>query len=408
MAVYNNKDSLVAPASGETRGVYQHNPRASTRGSTRSEVDWRDLVRPTVSVTLSPQELCELHLCELIQVDSPSIADWRSYYRSFLADFGDLPIREHATIIWEAWLRARNLDPVKLAPKTLARKLTMASSLYTLAVREGALDRNPIYDLPAHVRPKRRVVDPLAAARMVLRAQDIAEIISTARDEQSGDFFALLLYCASMLLGVRVGELIALRRSDYSPVGAASLATVRVKVQWHTKTQSIRVPKDKLMRLIPVHPALDELIALVPKRFYAHTQRLPGAGEPLFPFFPRRRSGRMSTEVRRWNQRTALKYWKTAQLNGLVPKSSDGVRTIHSLRHTFITRLHAAGAHPLSIRALTHPASVQANARDAHSHYAHVELEALCEAISMIDLTKEVRGPEQLELRPVGTNDEAT
>lgn len=392
------RNPASAPFNGRDRGMIKMKSRAAERRTVRQEVDWRDLVQETRVITLTPSELCEAHIRELAASNSPSLADWQSYHRHWLSDFGQIPLREHSQQMWEAWLRARVLDPVPLAPATVNRKLAMASGLYNLALRYGALDTNPIRLIPKDMRPQRRPINPVKAGWSVLRVVDIAAVTAAGRAGDACDFFSLLLFAGALLLGGRVGELSALRRRDWSVGSGATLGAVHVKVQWHGKSRCLRATKDKTDKIIPVHPRLAELLALVPRRFHSLTDRLPTLDDPLFPFFPRLRTGNCSGEVRRWNQRTALEHWKAAQLGGLVPMAPDGLRTFHSLRHTFITRLYAAQAHPLAVRALTHPATVRSQGRDAHLGYVHVDFEMLCGAVLKLNLSKEVQPATQGDL----------
>lgn len=372
------------------------NPRAAERRSIRIEVDWRDLLTEVAPITLTPRELCEAHDRELVQVDSSSLVDFRCYHRRFLRDFGDVPLRQHDVRTWRAWLKARRLDPRPLAPKTLSTLLSQASVLYSFAIRHGAMDTNPIRDLPAEERPGRRHLDPFKTARSVLRLKDIRSILTTIEDVHAGDYFEGLLFAGALMLGGRSGELAGLRQCDYDP-RVEPLGRVTLRRQWHAKTATFRDTKDKLPKMVPVHPVLAGLLSKSRAVFYHRAGRLPMQDEPLFPFFPKDRTGASRTEVRHWNQRTALIRWQRFQ-EAHLPPSPDGWRNFHSLRHTFITRLHAAGAKDHAVRMLTHPSTVLSTG-DAHLNYVHVDWDGECEAISMLDFTKEVLGPKQHVLK---------
>lgn len=374
------------------RGMLTLNKRPAERRSVRLEVDWRDLVAEQVPITLTADELCQAHLRELRMSDSPSEADWQSFHRRFLADFGDLPLRDHSVRVWEAWLKARALDPKPLADKTVSTLLELASALFNFAIRQGAMERNPIRDLPREVRPSRRPADPGRPRRAVLRCADLRTIFDAAADVDDGDFFGKLFYAAGLVLGGRFGELSAVRYRNYD-AKVVPLGSLTLDEQWHTKSQKFRLPKDGLPKVVPVHPELARLLALAPAAFYRRVGRLPTKDDPLFTYFRRRKNGKYERVPRHWNQRTVLEHWKAFQRT-VLPPCPDGHRTVHSLRHTFITRMRSAGADPFAVRMLTHPATTRRNG-DAHTDYIHVDWGGLCEAFLTLDFTKEVLEPKQ-------------
>jgi integrase len=271
----------------------------------------------------------------------------------------------------------------------------MASVLYGVAIRHGAMEANPIRDIPHTERPGRRLIDPLKAQRGVLRLSEISTILRAARRAHGADFFDALLFAGGLFLGARIGELAGARWMDYDravrPLGALTLGR-----QFHVKSGTFRGTKDGMAKVIPVHPVLAGLLERVPVLFRQLADRGLVETDPLFPFFPRLRNGEPSGELRHWNQRTALVRWKEFQ-RAELPPAPDGWRNVHGLRHSFVTRLRAAGADPHAVRSLTHPATLRTSG-DAHLAYVHVDWDGLCAAVKALDFSKEVTGPVQIAL----------
>lgn len=351
---------------------------------TTRRADWRSHFETTLPRTWTWRELAHHHLTGLAAKDSPSLADWKSFHQRIIEDFDALPLTDHTVDHWRAWLKARELDRPKLAQKTLVKYLGLASASYEYAREHGACGRNPIAELPRKARPRRQPRRPLHSAQSVLSPDELRRVLAV--DGFQGDFFDHLWFSACVFLGGRYGEAAGANVGDYR-ARLAPLAGVVVERQWHTKTRKLRALKDGVPRAVPVHPALARLLELAPHRFAARVGRLPTEADPLFPFFPERFS--QGAEPRRWNQRTALRRLHEFCARLEIPEPVSGRRTLHCTRHTFISRLHCAGADDLAIRALTHPATALRRSGDAHTAYTHLDWSALCAAVLLL----EVPGP---------------
>lgn len=346
--------------------------------------DWRAFLRTTERRSALIGALAAEHQARLDAARSASSADWRSFHRRIAEDFGDLDARDLTAAHVTAWLDARRADGD--APNTLCRVLSMLSILLDHGVRTGALDDNPARHIDRAARPRRRLVDVMRSRLAVLSPAELRTILEPG-GALGTPWWESWLWAVMAATGQRIGEVSALTwgclRRDLRP-----LPGLEVTEQWHTKSRSRRRTKDGFAKRVPVRPELLALLDLVPGRFYNETGRAPVDADPLCPYFHGGEVG--AREVRLWNQRTALKRWKDYQEAHLTVPIT-GPRDLRAFRHTLITRLRAAGASPQSVRAITHPGTVDARARDAHDGYAHDHLEwpALCRAVLALDLTRE-------------------
>lgn len=341
--------------------------------------DWREHLPPQDRTRLTTAELARKHLAALAAEDSPSIDDWQTFYREFVTDFGEVPLDEHTTDMWEGWLRARERDEPRPAAKTVGKKLGLAGAAYQYARRIRAIETNPIHSLPRTARPSREVVNPERAPLSVLSAAELRLVFGEGVVQVG--FFDHLFFTGGALLGARFGELAGAVVADFHE-DTAPLAGIHFRRQWHTKSRKVRnAPKDKRSKTVPTHPILHGLFRRMPHEFELRAGRPLQLDDPLFPFFPEN----APADVRRWNQRTALRRWRVFQAEVGIPDPVCGPRTIHHLRHTFISRLVCDDASESAIRSCTHPRSVRATS-DAFSAYRHMSWEAKCAAILKLNL----------------------
>ena len=366
----------------ERRGEKRLRPRTAKR-AVRQPVAWSDHLSPTEPIELTPEEFAGRHLAELEAERPPSLNDWRTFYSQWLQDFGGVPLRQHTTDMWVGWLKARRAERPPPAEKTLEKAVGLAGAAYGRARELRAIDDNPLRHLPRNVRPSRRPRNPLKSAQSVLSVGEMRLVFGD--DGFRGDFFDHLFFTAALCLGGRVGEVTEATYLDYRP-DLRPLPGVLLERQWHEKLREVRPTKDGVPKAVPIHPRLSRLLDVAPTYFAQRAGRAVHPTDRLFPFFPRIGV----PEPRRWVQKTALRRWREFLADLGIPDPPSGPRTFHATRHTFVSRLYAAKAPELAVRALTHPSSLESMAHgDAHMTYVHVEWPALCDAIASLDFDSE-------------------
>lgn len=149
---------------------------------------------------------------------------------------------------------------IDMAPNTVAQHMKLVKAAYSYAVQRGTLRHNPAVDLELPAMPDR---EPITIPTHCLRI-----IRDRIRTEREWVFFHLLAYT-----GMRRAEIRGLVFDDGSP----DRSVVRIE------DQTIRVfGKGQKIRLVPIHPALGEVLAeqrIEPGRFVVQSDGKNGVAE---------------------------------------------------------------------------------------------------------------------------------
>jgi integrase/recombinase XerD len=190
------------------------------------------------------------------------------------------------------------------APSTIARNLAALSSFYKYAINDGMTVLNPV---AAVTRP---AIDADHSSTQGLTRDQARALLAVSRadDPRSHALVALLVFT-----GIRVGEALGARTTDYGHDAGHRTLTVRRK---GGKSAKVAVPA-------PAAVALNEYLGtsgadLVHGHGFVHT-----AGQPLFT----------TSTGKPWQRseafRTVQRLARTAGIEGRISP--------HSLRHTFAT-----------------------------------------------------------------------
>jgi integrase len=236
--------------------------------------------------------------------------------------FGSLHLRE----IGNPDLR-RFLEPFEtLRPASRLRYLRELSSVLTVAIGDGYLDRNPV---PAFTRATK-----LKAPKRGKAPFEDAELERLWTELGSLDDKVYLYACRfSAETGARLGELIAL---DWPNVDLLN-SRVRIAHQWDDREGLIE-PKDREPRTIYLTPQARTVIE--------EWTKIVGAKDEG-PVFPSPEGGRLG---RRVLQRRFEEAREAAGIAKLHPEIRLP-RTLHSLRYTTSVLMQRRGYHPRLIEA---------------------------------------------------------
>lgn len=197
----------------------------------------------------------------------------------------------------------------ELSASTIQVSLLPLRAIYKRAKRAGTIPVNPCegLDVPAIRRGKKRIADPVEAAKL----------IAAAPDEDRA------LWATALYAGLRRGEMMALRCED------VDLAAGRIHVErgWDSEVGEIE-PKSRVgRRRVPIVADLrDHLIEH--RLATGRTEGLIFGETPETPFRPQA------------VQRRADAAWKRAKLVRITP---------HACRHTFASLMIAAGVNPKAL-----------------------------------------------------------
>lgn len=252
------------------------------------------------------------HLESVMNRKPSTVADYRYILRGHLAPFfGDRKLdRLNADVVADYMTRKRRDG---LAPKTVANHMRFLNGLFSFAVKRGWMAINLVAQID---RPPAVGTDP------DIRFLELHEVEATVRQVEPSDRFASTdraIYFTAAMTGLRQGELIALRWQDIDwEAGRLRVRRNYVRGEWGT-------PKSK--RSSRAVPMVDRVARELERHFGASRYREdsdlvfahPETGSPLDASALRKRYG--------------------------AARSAAGVRPVrfHDLRHTFGTRMAAAG-----------------------------------------------------------------
>jgi integrase len=274
-----------------------------------------------------------LHHLEHVKRRKPStIQDYRIILNKHLVPhFGSKPVDRIVARDVAAYIPAKSTGENGLSHKTIVNHLNFAHGVFAFALKQGWCTSNPV---AATDRPETEQVDPdirflgLSELDALLRAT-AARMSAPAEDEERPDARAPtdhVLYLSAAMTGIREGELVALRWRDVD--WSASLIRVRrnyTRRNWGT-------PKSKRSsRAVPMADRLGgELDRHFKRSVYQGDEDLvfghPHTGEPYD-----------ASQLRK-------RFYAAMKAAGMEHRCGrEGGITFHSLRHTFGTRMAAAG-----------------------------------------------------------------
>jgi len=276
-----------------------------------------------------------LHHLEHVKRRKPStLQDYRIMLnKHFVPHFGSKPIgritpRDIATYV-PAKIRRGGQGGGGLGHKTVVNHLNFAHGIFAFALKQGWCTSNPV---AATDRPQAERTDPdirflgLAELEALLRAAEdrIALDGETGVDVRAPTDYAL--YLTAAMTGMREGELIALRWRDVD--WSASLIRVRRNYnrgQWGT-------PKSK--RSSRAVPMADRLGGELDRHFKRSLYR---GDDDLVFCHPQTGDPYDASQLR-------IRFYAAMKAAGMGHRCGHaGGITFHSLRHTFGTRMAAAG-----------------------------------------------------------------
>lgn len=234
---------------------------------------------------------------------------------------------------------------------TVARELTSLKSFYRFLLREGAVDRSPVQDIPT---PRQR--------RPIPHVLSVDEVLALLRTPDTRTTLGLrnraileLLYSS----GLRVSELVALDLHD---------------IHWDAGVVRVR-GKGGQERIVPIGPPA--LRAL--RDYMARRGELVTADAKPVALFLNQRGGRLtSRSVARMLDRYIE---RCSKRRGVSP---------HSLRHTFATHLLDGGADLRAIQEMLGHRSLSTTQR-----YTHVSMARLLEIYDRTHPRARMQGEER-------------
>lgn len=225
----------------------------------------------------------------------------------------------------------RIVKEFKLTYKEYSNARTILNGMYEHAIRRHYLTENPMENVKIHV--KFRQVVRKTGKTETYNTEELADINAFLdrmyAETEDTSFLAVKL---NFLLGLRVGELVALKWDDLEDTTQLHIIREEVRDQTTNKIEIVEHTKGNHDRFVVVIPKAYEIL-----------KKIPREGEYIFM-----REGARITSIR-----IATILRKFARYQGVRTKSS------HKMRKTYASNLNAAGVPLDCIREMLGHSSLQ-------------------------------------------------
>lgn len=278
-------------------------------------------------------------------------------------------VRARHCVAFIRWLEGRDSERGgKLGTRTVRNAYDPMRRALDEAVLDELLVGNPAA-VAAKKLPKKADKKPGARELWPLSTAEVSALVYDERLR----FDRRVRYALLLLTGMRFGELGALRWSDWDRT-AAPLTKITLARAIKKTSRREGTTKTGAVKRVPVHPALEEILAAWHREGWARAMgREPAPGDLVLPSVRGRKKGDPQNPV------AANRAFKADQTRvGIEP-----TRHQHAARHTLITRAQADGGDGAVIRWITH-----APPRTAFDGYTRIEWSRLCEELAKLRVPK--------------------
>lgn len=344
------RTSADGPGIGKTRREAERElqtVRVSLEEKAASDVVEEPRDRARLSVV--GEEHCQ-KLLSRKGVREPTVMDYRQMLAKHLVHFfGDVPlfeitVREVDAFIEHQLQRGSKREEGKgLMPQTVLTHVQLLGAIFNRAVRDGIVTANPV---AAAEKPRPKAVEKDIR---FLSVEEVEALVRAVRNDKRGKVDAATFVTAAMT-GLRRGELIALRWRDID------WAARQVRVRRNRRRGQTTDPKsERSKRSVPMS-------ARVARELDRQFQRSRYRGDDDL-VFAHPETGR------HYDPDTLTDRFKEARDLAGVPQI-----TFHELRHTFGTRMAAAGVPLRTLMEWMGHAEMKTTM--IYAHYAPIEREA--------------------------------
>ncbi len=304
-----------------------------------------------------------------------SIKQYESLLRILRAEFGDALMVEINRQWYRDWLSRTRRSTTRLgkpiAPRTVVSRSRLLATIFRAAVDDEIIERTPI-------KPGRRDMPKVRDADPEWRPNAIftrAEVISLLTDKRI-PLKHRVTFALEFFLGVRAGELSALRFADFVAEEGVPLHMVKIVSAWNTNAKKLQSPKNHNARVHAAHPGLWSIIS----EWQAEGWRLEVGRHPLpedkvIPVYDARRG------LRPLRNNLAYK-WITNACDTIGIRR----RGSHIARATFTSLIQEDGAKPVVVERLSHGAPTGEGGGRVLAGYTRFSRLALCEAVMCLQL----------------------
>lgn len=263
---------------------------------------------------------------------------------------------------WIEWLRARpsKRDNKPLAPRYVRSIYDVVRRAFARARAKRIIATSPCDEDAAKALPAVADKDPAARATWHLSRSEAQALLFDERVPRD----RRVLYAISFLTGCRIGEAAALRWRDYE-TDAPHLGRLTIAVAYNRRTKKIESTKTRAIKLVPVHPTLQSILAEWRREGWSrHQGRTPTQDDLIVP---------SKLSLPRGVYGTNEAFGRDCVKLGI------DVRHQHCTRHTFVSLACDDGGREDLLKRVTH-----ASPKEAFNLYRHTGWEALCAEVAKL------------------------
>lgn len=269
----------------------------------------------------------------------------------------------HARDLVRALLSAP--DGERLAPRSIHHVFSLVHNVLESALVDEYVTSNPV-TVQAGVLPAKVDADPEWRMLATFKTREVESLISDPRLPMG----RRVLHALKSLAGLRHGEACALawRHIDFAAEPLAKLNVVRA---WSSKHHRYKATKTQQVRVVPLHPALRELLEMWRRAWQHHYGRAPTEDDLVAPtktFRP--------VDVKDYGDGLV----RDLEVLGLRVDAGDfRDRGGHDLRAWYETQCIDDGADTVLIRRTTH-----APPKDVNGGYERFAWSTLCREVGKL------------------------
>ena len=273
---------------------------------------------------------------------------------------GDIEARDLLLMIRELKRQKKADGSPRHADGSIVNILGVCSSVFELAILEGAIEHNPVKHIPSRKRPKKR-----GKGGVPYRLHEAVALMTDARIPADRK----MLNTLQALTGMRIGEACGRRWRDYDR-GTPGLGAMHVWSQYDDQPLKTGRAVHEKERFVPVHPVLAKALAEWRLGGFAEVYGRPPSGDDFIVPDPATMGARTQNKAGK-NHRADVE-----ELGFYVPG-----RLTHGLRRWFISACRNASARTEVVELMTHNA--KGEVIDAYTSW---EWSTLCEEITKLEV----------------------
>jgi integrase len=273
---------------------------------------------------------------------------------------GDIEARDLLLMIRELKRQKKDDGSPRHADGSIVNILGVCSSVFELAILEGAIEHNPVKHIPSRKRPKKQ-----GKGGVPYRHHEAVALMTDPRIPAD----RRVLHTLQALTGMRIGEACGRRWRDYA-LETPKLGAIHVWSQYDDQPLKTGRAVHEKERFVPVHPVLAKALAQWRLRGFAELYGRPPSDDDFIVPDP-------ATMGARTRSKSGKDHRGDVEALGIYRPG----RLTHGLRRWFISACRNASARTEVVELMTHNA--KGEVIDAYTSW---EWSTLCDEITKLEI----------------------